>query len=106
MNVLLGLFQWYDLAANVRKSCKMTFQTGILRLGISEEANAMKYWVRLRRRISCPECGVELTAGSMTAHLLHMYGTEPAIKWSHLSVSQTEHQPQMYNARFLQSTKQ
>ena len=63
------------------------------------------YWVRLQRRISCPECGVELTAGSMTAHRRCMHGTDPVINWIRLPVSQTEHQPQVYNVIFLWLTK-
>ena len=41
----------------------------------------------------------------MTAHLLHMHRKESTIDWSQLLVSQTEHQPQMYDVRFLRSTK-
>ena len=52
------------------------------------------------RLISFPEYGVELTAGSITAHRQRMYGKEPAIEWSRLPVSQTEHQPQVYDVRF------
>ena len=42
MNVLVGLFWRYGLASNVTKSCMMTFQTGELRLGMSEESKALK----------------------------------------------------------------
>ena len=63
------------------------------------------YRVRLQRRISCPECRVELTAGSMTAHRCCMYSMELVIDWSWMLVSQTEHQPQVYNVRFLRSIK-
>ena len=112
MNVLVGLFRKYGLAANVANSCTMTFQPGLLRSGMSEEVKALKctgvrdsYRVRLRRSIPCPECGFEITAGSMTAHRRRMHGTELEIDWSQLPVSQTEHQPQVYNLRFLQSTK-
>ena len=99
MDVLVGLFRRYVLASNVAKSCKMTCQTGALRVGMSEEAMALKctgvgdlYRVRLRRRIPCPECRVYLNAGSMTAHRLRMHGTESVIDWSWLPFSQTVHQ--------------
>ena len=39
------------------------------------------------------------------AHCQLMYRTEPAINWIRLPVSQTEHQPQVYNVSFLRSTK-
>ena len=112
MNILVGLFQKYDLVANVSNSCTMTFQPGILRLGMLVEAKPLKctgvrysYWVRIRRRILCLECGVELTMGSMMAHRQHMHRTEPAIDWIRLPVIQTEHLPQVYVVSFPQSTK-
>ena len=42
MNVMVGLFRRYGLAANVPKSQKMTRQSGALRAGILEEAMALK----------------------------------------------------------------
>ena len=103
-NVLVGLFRSYGLVANIAKSCTIICQPNALWTGMSEEAMALKctgvgysYRVRLRRRILCPECGVELTAGSMTEHCRRMHGTEPTIDWSQLPVSQAEHQPQVYN---------
>ena len=73
MNILVGLFRRYGLAANVAKLRTMKCQTGTLRLGVSEEAMVLKctgvgesYRVRPRRRIPCPECEVDLTTGSMT----------------------------------------
>ena len=81
--------------------------------GISEEAMAMKrmgvgeaYQVRLRSWIPYLECGEELTTGSMTAHRRRMHRTDPTINWSCLTVSQTVHQPQVYNVRFPRTTKQ
>ena len=41
MNVLVGLFRRYGLAANVAKSHTMTCQTGALRVGMLEEAMAL-----------------------------------------------------------------
>ena len=112
MNVLVGLFRRYVLVSNIPKSHIMTLHTGELRAGMSEEAMALKctgvgdsYQVRLRRRIPCPEFEVELTTGSMTAHRRRMHGTEPKIDWSWLPVSQTVHQPQVYDVRFLRAKK-
>ena len=94
MNVLVVMFRRYCLASNVAKSCTMTFQPGSLREGMSEEATALKfmglgdsYLVRLRRRIPCLGCGVEITAGSMMPHRRRMQGTDPVINWSQLPVS-------------------
>ena len=75
MNVLVGLFISYVLVANVAKSYTVTCQPGALQTGMLEEAMALKftgvgdsYRVRIQRRIPCPECGVNLTMRSMTAH--------------------------------------
>ena len=102
MNVLVRLFRRYGLAANVGKSCTMTFYPGALRAGMPDEAMALKctrvedlYQVRLLRQIPRPECGVEITVGSMTKHRRRMQGTEPAIDWSRLPVRHTVHQPQV-----------
>ena len=112
MNVLVGLFRRYGLAANVAKSCAMTCQPGALWAGMLEEAMVRKctglgdlYRVRFRTQVPCLECGVGLTAGSMTAHCRCMHGTKPAINWSWLPFSKTVHQPQVYDVRFPQSTK-
>ena len=90
----------------------MTCQPGELRLGISAEAKALKwmglgylYPVRLLQRITCPECRVELTAGSTAVHLRHMQRTEPAIDWIWMPVDHMEHQPQMYDMSFLRLAK-
>ena len=86
----------------------MTLQPGELRLGVTAEAKTLKftgvgdyYRARLRRQIPCPECGVEVTMGSITAHRCCMHGTEPAIYWNPLRVSQTEQHLQVYNVIFL-----
>ena len=112
MNVLAGLFRRYGLAYNFVKSHTMTFQSGILRSGMSEKAKSLKctgvgysYRVRLRSCIPCPECWVNITAGSMTEHRWRMNRTEPAINWSRLPIIQTEHQPQVYDMSFPRSTK-
>ena len=86
MNVLVGLFRIYGLAADATKSCTITYRPGALQAGISEETMVLKctgvqelYRVRLQRLIPCPDCGVELTLGSMMEHRCHMHGMEPAI---------------------------
>ena len=61
------------------------------------------YQVRPRRRIPCPECEVELTVGSTTEHRCCMHETEPTINWIWLPVSQTIHQPQVYEMIFLRT---
>ena len=113
MNVLVGLFIKYVLAANVTKSRIMTCHPGALRAGMSEEAMALKctgvgdsYQVRLRRRIPFPECGVELTSGSMMAHRCRMHGTEPSIDYIRLLVSQIVHSPQLCCVSFPRTKKQ
>ena len=61
--------------------------------------------MRLQRRIPFPECGVEITAGSMTEHCRCIHGTDPAIDCSRIPVSQTVHQPQAYDVIFLRTKK-
>ena len=102
VNVPVGLFRRYGLVANVSKLRTMTCHPGALRAGMLEEAMALNcagmgdlYRVRLRRQIPCPECGVELTAGSMMSHRRRMHRTENAIDWSWFPVIQMVHQPQV-----------
>ena len=102
MNVLAGLSRRYGLAANVPKSRRMTCQTSILRSRMSEEAKTLKctvvgdlFRVRLRTRILCPECGIDLILRSMTSHCRRMHRMEPEIYWIWILVSHTEHQPQV-----------
>ena len=111
MRVPFGLFLRYGFAENVSKSRTTTCQPGIPRSGMPEEAKTMKctgveysYLVRLRRRIPCLECGVDLTTGSTTAHRRSMHRTEPAINWIRMPVSQTKHQLWVYDVRLLRST--
>ena len=42
MNVLVGIFRRYGLAANIAKSCTTTCQPGALQARMSEEAMALK----------------------------------------------------------------
>ena len=93
MNVLVGFFRSYGLAANVANSRTMTYQPGALRAGMLEEVVVLKctgvgysYRVRLQRRIPWTECVVELTVGSITAHRRRIHRTDPTIDWSRLPV--------------------
>ena len=86
MNVPVGLFRRYGLAANVAKSHTMMCQPGALRSGVSEEAKALNctgvgdsYQVRIRISIPDPECEVDITVGLMMIQRPHMHSTEPAI---------------------------
>ena len=107
LNVLISLFRWYRLVVNVASSKAMTCQPVTLRSGISEEVvgqhctyRVETYWDLLRIWIPCPDCGVELTTGSMTVHRCRMYGTKPEVGWNRLPVSQTEHIPQVCDVIF------
>ena len=64
------------------------------------------YQERPRRQIPCPDGGVELTTGLMTAHRWRMHGTEPEIDWNRLPVSQTEHILQVSEISFLKVVSQ
>ena len=59
-----------------------------------------KYRERMRRCLPCPNCGVELEAGSMTAHRRRLHGTETAIDWEGLPVSKMDHLPQVFEVSF------
>ena len=111
MSVLVSPFLWYGIAANVSNSCLMTCQTGAFRLGISVDTgdiNCMglgdSYHMRLRQRIPCLECGVELSAGSTLTQRCCMNRTEPTIDWNRLPISQVEHHLQVYDVSFPWST--
>ena len=72
---------------NVPKYKAIMCHPGAIRYGVSEESvgqrimgRVMKYKERLRRRMSCPGCRVELTTGSMTAHQSLMHRTDSATK--------------------------
>ena len=55
----------------------------------------------LQRHTPCPDCGVELTARSMTAHHRKLHGTETEIDWDQLPFRQTEYLPLVYKFIFL-----
>ena len=98
---------------NVAKSQTMMFQPGALRSGMLEDAVGQvcmgvgaSYHEQLLIRIPWTEWGVELNAESMKAHKRRMHGTYPEIYRNRLPTSQTEHLPQVYDARFLNGTTQ
>ena len=74
--------------------------------GVGMYGFGASYRERLRRRIACPECGIELTDGSMPEHHRRMHMTEPVICWNWLLVSQMEHLPQVYDVSFPKGTTQ
>ena len=105
LNIIIGLFQRYGLVGNVVKYWTITCQTGALQLGMLREAvvrGCMGLGVSCQerpwRRIPCTECGVEPNSGFMASHLISTHGTETEIDWNRLTISQTEHLPQVYEA--------
>ena len=65
INVLIRLFYRVVLMANFAKSNTITFQQGLIRTGMSEEAFSRRitgegapYQELIRRRIPCPHCRV------------------------------------------------
>ena len=64
------------------------------------------YIEKIRSRIPCPDCGVDITAVSMTVHQQHIHGTEPDIDWNRLPVSQMDHIPRVFNVSFQKDTSQ
>ena len=88
-NFLVGIFCKFRLVANVTNYWTMTCQSGAPWSGILEEAVGWQftdlgasYHEKIRRHIPCPECGVELIAGSMTVHQIRINGTDPTIDWN------------------------
>ena len=80
-------------------------------MGMSEEAfgrhstgEVATYRERLRRKAPFPDCGVEMTAGSITYHIHRINGTEPEIDWDRILVSQHNHIHQVYGVRLPKDT--
>ena len=91
--MLIGLFRRISLEDNITKSKKMIFQPGDIWSGMSADAftrrrtgEGKNYHDHLRRQIPFPECGVEMTAGSLTDHHRRMHGTKPEIDQERLLV--------------------
>ena len=74
--------------------------------GLEVHRGGESYCEQLQRQIPCPECEIELTAGSMMAHQIRMHGTDIEIYRNQLSVIQTEHPPQVYDNSIPKSTMQ
>ena len=107
LKFLISLFRWYGISPNVTKSQTITYQPGALWSVMSEEevgwrcmGLGVSYCEQLQRRIPWPECGVEITTGSMSAHRRKINETEPVIYWNQLPVSNTEHLPEVYDVSF------
>ena len=73
---------------NVSKSKTTICQPGAICTGMSEEAFSWRitgevatYREHLRQNIPYPDCGVDLTSGSMTYHCRQLYVTDPSIDW-------------------------
>ena len=98
---------------NTANSKATACHPGTLRSGMSEEAFRLRctvigvtYRKRLRRRITYPDCGVELAMGLMTAHRWRMHGMVPEVDWNQFSVSQAEHSMQVFDISFPKGTSQ
>ena len=103
LNVLIGLFRRIGLAANVSNLKTMNFQLGEILLGMSVDefprrstGEGDNYLERLRRRMLCPDCGVEMMEIYLKYHRRKLYGTNPKIDWDRIPVSQHKHLPQVY----------
>ena len=112
INVFTGLFRRVRMMANVAKVNTTTFQPGEIHTGISDEAFIMMsigegatYRERLRRRMRCPDYGVDLTSGYMTDHHRQLHGTDTYIDWERLPVSKTEQLLLVYEFSFLTNMK-
>ena len=74
-DVLTGLFNRVVLRKNTSKTIGMVFQPCHTPGGMSEEAYERRttgegptFWGCQRRRVECPECRVEVSAGSLLMH--------------------------------------
>ena len=86
INALVVLFRRVGLMDNVEKSNTITCQPGEICTGMSEEefgrritGEGVKYREYLWWLIPFPDCGVDLTEDSMTAHHILLHGVEPEI---------------------------
>ena len=80
-DVLVGLFERVGLKTNVLKTKSMACTPGYISSQISAYAYKHKmgeggdsYRERKKRRVVCPECGKNLAAGSLCAHMLKQHG--------------------------------
>ena len=87
------MFWWICLATNIANSKTMTFQTGAIQLGLSDEVfgkcrtgEGATYRERLRRPVLFPYCGVMMTVGYLIAHRRSLHGTNMVIDWEILPV--------------------
>ena len=74
-NVLTGLFNWVGLRNNMRNmvsiACQPCHTPGRMSLAAYEQRTIGMgpiFWERQWRRVACPECGVEVTAGLLLTY--------------------------------------
>ena len=82
--VLVDLFARVGLRTNTDKTKVMVMLPASIRTYYSEHAYKRKldgvgdtYRQRKRRRVSCTECGKDLSAGSIVSHMRSQHGLEP-----------------------------
>ena len=80
---------------NVAKSKTVTFQTGTIISGMSQElfgklrtGEGAIYQEHLGIFLTCPYCGVEMTVGSLIDHFQLLHVTKLGINWDRLLVFQ------------------
>ena len=101
LDVLTGFFDRVGLHTNVNKTVGTVCRTCYIVDGHSEAAYTRRmtgvvpsFRERQRERVQCPECELELTAGSLTAHRQAQHGKERPPQWA------TPHatpDPRLYN---------
>ena len=108
LRIIIGLLRCIGLMANSAKFKIMTCQPGMMRTGMSEEAMGRRstgkiatYQESLRKRLLCPDFGVDLMEGSMINHRRRLHGKEMAINRDRLLVSHTDHLTHFFEVIFL-----
>ena len=92
MDALVALFGQMGLQANVEKTQTMTCYPGLITSALSREAHERRVTgegqscrQRLRNRVTCPDCGKELSKGLLNQHRRQQHGVEPEIDWPALA---------------------
>lgn len=84
LDALVGLFRQVGLQTNTEKTKVLTCVPGAIHSSLSTEAyNSCRmtgegdsYCTRQCHKVNCPECGMELAAGSLRQHLRSQHGTK------------------------------
>ena len=86
LSILIGMFWRIRLASNVAKSKITMCQLGAIGPGMSEEifyrsstGEGETKPERMRRKMPCPDHGVEMKTISMKSHSKKLHGTDPDI---------------------------